>query len=219
MLWSSFSISTAGSAIVGLLWGVFVRKTYDLMLILNCILAGLVSITAPCAVVEPWAALLIGMIGGLVYIGSSKLVKLMDIDDPLDAGAVHGFCGMWACLAVGIFGEDQNVLKSYTYDNDAIASGEQLGVQCVGVLVILAWTLGTSAAMFLAIKYIPGIGIRVSDEEEKAGLDISEHGLNCSQLAKMGASKMKDKGMEVTPPPEKKDFEAVEMQKPAEANV
>jgi len=182
------TISTAGSAIVGLFWGVLFRKTYDLMLILNCILAGLVSITAPCAVVEPWAALLIGMIGGLVYIGSSKLIKRMDIDDPLDAAAVHGFCGAWACISVGIFGEDQNVLKSYGYDNGAISSGQQLGVQVVGVICILVWTLGTSVIMFMAIKYIPGIGMRVAEVEEKAGLDISEHGLNCAVLATKGYS-------------------------------
>ena len=66
---------------------------------------GLVSITAGCSVVMPWAAVVIGVVGGMVYLGASALVKKCKIDDPLDAGAVHGFGGIWGMLAVGFFAE------------------------------------------------------------------------------------------------------------------
>jgi len=149
---------------------------FNLTTALNSVIAGLVSVTAPCSVIEPWAAAVIGVVGAFVFLGSSKLLVKLHIDDPLDAAPLHGFCGIWGVLSVGIFGTDANALfAGYpNAPNTAFASGEQFLVQFIAVLCILTWTLGTSAITFLAIKHT--IGMRVSQEVEEAGLDISEHG-------------------------------------------
>ena len=74
--------------------------------IMNAILAGLVSITAPCNNVEPWAACIIGIIGSFVYIVSAKLMIKFKIDDPIEASQIHGFTGLWGCISVGFFDKD-----------------------------------------------------------------------------------------------------------------
>ena len=78
--------------------------------IMNAILAGLVAITAPCNHVDHWAASFIGLLGGVVYILSTKLMHKMKIDDPIEASQIHGFCGLWGVLAVGIFDRDSGLL-------------------------------------------------------------------------------------------------------------
>ena len=78
--------------------------TYDLIGASNGTLAGLVGITSACSVVEPWAALVIGLLSGLIYVGCSKfIVNVLKVDDPLDAAAVHGFCGFWGLIAAALF--------------------------------------------------------------------------------------------------------------------
>lgn len=84
-----------------LLFSIFVDKTWDVTLFMNGILAGLVSITGGCHVFEPWAAIAVGCIGGWVFPLASRLLTKMRIDDPLEAGAMHGGCGMWGLLSVG----------------------------------------------------------------------------------------------------------------------
>jgi len=85
----------------------------------NGILAGLVSVTAPCANIEPYAAFIIGLIGSIVYFFISKLVKIIKIDDPLDAFAVHYGAGMWGILSVGAFDLDYGFYYGH--------GGKQLG--------------------------------------------------------------------------------------------
>jgi len=149
------------------------EKHWDLLLSLNGVLAGLVSITAPCCLVEPWAAAVIGIIGGIIYIASSNLLKYLKIDDPLDACPIHGFCGLWGVISVGIFTTDENI--AWAYGGDAsYSTGEQLGVQILGGLAILLWTLGTSGILFFTLKALKVL--RVSEDVEEAGLDNSEHG-------------------------------------------
>merc|ERR1711937_146396 len=89
-------------------------KCFDVCGICNGILAGLVSITAPCGSVKPWEAVIIGFIGAFVYQGVSMLMQKVKIDDPLDAFAVHGACGLWGVLCNGIFGEGQGLLYGGT---------------------------------------------------------------------------------------------------------
>jgi len=71
--------------------------------LINAILAGLVAVTASCNNVELWASAVIGMIGCIIYLISDKILKRMQIDDPIEASQIHGFCGYWGCLAVGVF--------------------------------------------------------------------------------------------------------------------
>lgn len=185
---SKVAVTTTIAAAVACLTAAFLSKVlsgkFDLATGLNGVIAGLVSITAPCPVVDPWAAAVIGFVGAFVYIGSDKLMLKFHIDDPLQACPLHGFCGIWGCLAVGIFGTDAKLQAAgYPNVNDAFASGEQFAVQVVGVIAILAWTLGTSLITFYGIHYT--IGMRVTAQEEEEGLDASEHGAQSYTMAKL----------------------------------
>ena len=179
------TIAAAAGAIVATFLSKIITGTYDISLGLNGVLAGLVSITANCSVVDPWHAIFIGSIGAIfLFIGHYALFKLK-IDDPCDACVVHGLCGFWGLLATGIFCTDANVNyaaypNSYTNAagetviNDACKSAEQFGVQIVGGLAIFAWTAATAGLTFVVVNLT--IGMRVSDEIEDMGLDASEHG-------------------------------------------
>jgi Amt family ammonium transporter len=140
----------------------------------NGTLGGLVGITAGCSVVEPWAALIIGVISGFIVTLSSAFIEYLKIDDPLDAFSVHGACGLWACIAVGLFCTD-----GYSYNQNSEAGlfygggGTLLGVQIVGVICEIAWVVPVTAAVFLPLKFT-GL-LRVSLEEERLGLDAVEH--------------------------------------------
>jgi len=169
------TISAAMGAITTMVYSRVVLGNYKLTLCLNGVLAGLVSITAPCSVVEPWAAMMIGIIGSIVYVMASNTVKACGIDDPLDAFAVHGACGVWGVLSVGIFATQSNISRTYGFDNNAVQSGNQFRNQLIGVLVIAGWTTVTSSIIFFGLKFA-GL-LRVSEEEEKVGLDASEHGV------------------------------------------
>jgi len=172
------TLSAAGAIWSAVIYQVARRQPYDLSLCANATLAGLVSITAGCAVVDPWASFVIGMIGGLVFIASSALLKRLQIDDPCDASPIHGFCGLWGCLAIGIFGTDKNAeFAGYVGSAggfEPIQKGEQFGVQLAGSLAIMAWTIGCALALFLTINYT--MGLRVDEDTELEGLDASEHG-------------------------------------------
>jgi Amt family ammonium transporter len=173
---TTISAAAAGSAVI--LFQKVTQVPYDLGQVGNGILAGLVSITAACAVVEPWAAMCIGVIGALVYLGAAKLLLVLQIDDPVEAAPIHGFCGAWGVLAVGIFGTDKNAAFAGYVGSaagyDVFKGGEQFGVQIVGVLSIIAWTVVNAGLLFFLIHST--IGLRVSSEMEMEGLDESEHG-------------------------------------------
>ncbi len=138
----------------------------------NGTLAGLVAITAGCAVVAPWAAVVIGGLAGLVLIWAEGFVeKTLKVDDPVGAIAVHGFCGIFGVLMVGVFADG-------TYGDISgliVGNFSQIGIQALGALVIMAWSLGTGFAMFALLK--SSMGLRASDEEQAEGLDMAEHGL------------------------------------------
>jgi ammonium transporter, Amt family len=138
----------------------------------NGALAGLVGITAGCAVVAPWAAAIIGLLSGFVLMWAEKFVeRTLKVDDPVGAIAVHGFCGFFGLIMVGIFADG-------TYgDISGLIVGNvgQLITQLIGALVLAAWALVMGFAMFAIIKY--AIGLRASDEEQVKGLDVTEHGM------------------------------------------
>lgn len=138
----------------------------------NGSLAGLVAITAPCAVVAPWAAVVIGGLAGFVLIWAEKFVeRTLKVDDPVGAIAVHGFCGLFGVLMVGVFADG-----TYAGVSGLIAGNfSQIGIQALGAATILAWSLGTGFAMFALLK--SSMGLRASDEEQADGLDMAEHGL------------------------------------------
>ena len=148
---------------------------YDLTMCMNGCLGGLVGITAGCSVCEPWAALVIGIISGFVYVLSSKLLVMLKIDDAVDAIPVHFFNGMWGCLATGIFASPRLTEIAYKghsaglfYDN-----GKLLVVEIFGILFILVWTVGIMTPFFFVLNFL-GM-FRVDPLEEQVGLDISHH--------------------------------------------
>ena len=144
---------------------------FDVMAPLNGILAGLVSITAGCAVVTPQGALGVGVIGGLVYMFSSSLLKKLRIDDPIDAFSVHGACGIWGVIATGFFG-----VKEYICDDtkpNCITITGQTAMQVVGVLFIIVWTTLLSVVLFAVLKLIRCL--RAREHAEIRGLDLDHH--------------------------------------------
>ena len=136
----------------------------------NGALAGLVGITAGCAYVDPWAAVVIGLLAGVIMIAGVHLIKLvLKVDDPVGAISVHGICGAWGLLAVGIFATGHNDVEGLIAGN-----AEQLVPQIIGLLVAAAWGLGAGFILFKALDMT--MGLRASEEEEMQGLDVPEHG-------------------------------------------
>lgn len=144
------------------------KNRYDVGSLCNGILAGLVSITGVCDRVDPWAAFLIGLLGGIIYVLSCKLLDILNIDDPIEASPVHGFCGIWGLIAVGIFDTEYGLISS----NEQ--KGHFFGIQLLGCLIIVAWVAVLSLAFFLPTKALRML--RVPLIEEVIGLDIAEMG-------------------------------------------
>jgi len=145
---------------------------------LNGALAGLVAITAGTANVEPLGAIFIGLIAGPVLVYGLELVeKVLRVDDPVGAIAVHGLNGVWGTIAIGLFAAPAPGGMTGMGEIAGLFYGgglSQLGIQLVGTLVISAWAFTTMAILFYLMKVT--IGIRVSTQEELEGLDLSEHG-------------------------------------------
>ena len=137
-------VNTTMAGAMGGITATFIYKgifgIYDISMGLNGVLAGLVSITANCHVVEPWHAIFIGIIGGILLLLGHFLLLKLRIDDPCDAAVVHGICGTWGLWASGMFCIDSNVqYAGYPNKNTACKSAEQFGLQVVGSLAIFAW--------------------------------------------------------------------------------
>lgn len=168
---TNLAAATGGIMAMIVVWRMFGKP--DLSMAMNGALAGLVAITAPCAFVDPWAAIVIGGIGGLLVVGGVVLLDKLRIDDPVGAFPVHGINGIWGTLAVGIFGQ-----KALGLANEGLIYGggfSQLGIQALGVFCVAGFILLTMGAVFKVIDST--IGLRVSREEELRGLDIGEHGM------------------------------------------
>jgi len=167
--------AAAGGLTVLFIDKVIGSKTWDVGQLCNGILAGLVSITAGCAAVYPYAALLMGFLGAFVYKGASLFVlRLCKVDDPLDAFAVHGACGFWGVIAAALF-----AISEFTGGTNGLFAGgdncgDYLAAGLIFCLADIAWTGSWSVIMFLPLK-LAGL-LRVSAEVEEAGMDISKHG-------------------------------------------
>ena len=176
------AVTTTLAAAAGGLTNLFLHyalsHVYDVGEMCNGVLAGLVSITSACAVVEPWAAVVIGLIGAFVYTGGSFLLVKLEIDDAVNATPVHYFAGAWGLLAPALFARPYNMRAAYGNADRAgliyTGDGSMLACQVVALLLITAWVAATMTPFFLLMK---ALGIfRVSREFEEAGLDESKHG-------------------------------------------
>ena len=151
----------------------------------NGALAGLVSITAPVGAVDPWAAFVIGLVGGVIVVYSVLAFDSIKIDDPVGAISVHGTCGIWGTLSIGLFAKYDDAFLGR--DDAGLFYGgglDQLIMQLVMVLIVIAWVGITSFILFGALKAT--LGLRVSEEEEVTGLDVAEHGSSGYGLEAVG---------------------------------
>ena len=169
LLAGSAGVVGAGAAI----W----RKTgsMDVGMAGNGALAGLVSITAGTGTMTFAGAVVVGLIGGVVVVYSVMFIERRGIDDPVGAVSVHGVCGAWGTLAIGLFAKHDDAFLGR--DDAGLFYGggiDQLAVQAIGVVIVAVWVLATSAILFKVLAST--VGLRVSVEEEMAGLDIVEHG-------------------------------------------
>jgi Amt family ammonium transporter len=170
---ATVAVTTTLSAAAGSIAAMFTAWLYpvygrpDPGMTLNGALAGLVGITAGTANVSNLGAVIIGLVAGVIVVLSIVGFEKAGIDDPVGAISVHGVAGIWGVLAVGLF----DITGGGLFYGDGISL---LGTQAVGVLAIVAWTFVTSTIVFRVIKAT--IGLRVSAEEELAGLDRIEHG-------------------------------------------
>jgi Amt family ammonium transporter len=162
------NLAAAGGAITALFtsWALF--KKPDGSMALNGALAGLVAITAGCANVSPVGALLIGLFAGIIVVYSVLFIdRVLKVDDPVGAVSVHGVCGAFGTLAVGLFAVDGGLFYG--------GGLELLGIQALGIGAAFVWAFGLGLVLFKIISAT--VGLRVSEQEELQGLDINEHGM------------------------------------------
>ncbi|EQB35194.1 ammonium transporter [Virgibacillus sp. CM-4] len=148
-------------------------KRVDTSLSLNGVLGGLVGITAGCAEISLGGSIAVGLISGIILVeGIHLLDTKLRIDDPVGAITVHGICGIWGTLAIGLFSTSTGLF----YGNGFT----QLVIQGIGVAAVIAWTMITLGVFLFIVKQFTSL--RVSEEEEIAGLDFAEHGSNAYEL-------------------------------------
>jgi Amt family ammonium transporter len=163
------SLAAAAGGVAAFFVAYAMFRSYDLSMVLNGILGGLVGITAGADQMSGMDAILIGAIAGVIIPFSIVFFdKTLKLDDPVGATSVHGICGIWGTLAVGIFGD--------------MAGGGQLVTQLIGVAAIGAFSFVTAFGIMGALKAV--MGIRVDEEEEIKGLDIGEHDMHAYTLSK-----------------------------------
>ncbi len=186
------TIAPSVALLVAMIYTWIRNKKPDLVMSMNATLAGLVGVTAGCSNVDIIGALVIGVVSGFLVMGATWLLEhVLHLDDCVGAVPVHFANGIWGIIAVGLFDVDDGLFYS--------GNASLLGVQCLGIIAILAWTAVCMTIFFAAIKYIPVMikyktvnlaevtayagtwnGLRCNAEEELVGLDISEHGLTSS---------------------------------------
>ena len=193
---SLVATNTSISASIGGLIVLFVQSLIDkfskknnhthfsVVAMVNGILAGLVAITASCGNVTMYASFIIGLVGGLVYIGFSELVLKLKVDDPLDAFAVHYGAGLWGVLCVGLFDLDQGLF----YSGNILF----FFIQVLGCVVITAWSALWAFVIFFSLSKCKIL--RITKEEELEGIDNVEHGGNAYHITE----KQNNKSVELT---------------------
>jgi Amt family ammonium transporter len=158
-------------------------KTWDVSFTVNGFLAGLVAITCPCYWVSPTGAIMLGGIAGVIVVVAVDVLEWLKIDDPIGAVPVHGICGIWGTLSLGLFACGQyGATGPLAPDNSAPLTGLFYGggmtvltAQAIGSLIITSATFGVALVMMYAVKAL-GV-LRVEEEGELQGLDLFEHGV------------------------------------------
>ncbi|GLB58962.1 ammonium transporter [Cytobacillus sp. NCCP-133] len=168
------NLAAGAGAVAALIISWMVMGKSDVPTMLNGALAGLVAITASCAFVDTWASVVIGLVAGIQVFYSVRFFERKKIDDPIYALSVHGAAGIWGTLSTGFFATPELA----TVGKPGLFYGggfEQLGVQFMGVAVSGLYAFAVSFIILAIAKKLMG-GLRVTEEEEIMGLDLSEHG-------------------------------------------
>ncbi len=171
------AIAAAVGAVIAMYWISFRSGKPDPGMMVNGMLAGLVAITAPCAFVAPWAAALIGALASVIVIEAAMFIERKGVDDPVGAIAVHGVGGIFGVLCVGVFsngkyGGGWNGSKVTGVKGLLYGDAGQLGAQLVGALVICTVIFGVAYTFFKVQNSMTKGGIRSSEAEELAGVDL-----------------------------------------------
>ncbi len=171
------NLAASAGAIAALFLSWWLQGKPDVGMAGNGALAGLVAITAGTAFVDAWASVVIGLLAGAIVVLSVMGIDRLRLDDPVGAVSVHGVCGIWGTLAVGLFAAPELTSDIGLGQAGLFLGGgfEQLGVQALGSLATVVWTGLTCLILFYGIKFT--IGLRADVAEELDGLDISEHGM------------------------------------------
>ncbi|MDO8588378.1 MAG: ammonium transporter [Armatimonadota bacterium] len=173
-------LASASGAAAAVAYMLIKMRKPDPTMAANGMLAGLVAITAPCAFVTPGEAFIIGAVAGVLVCAGVSLLDKIHVDDPVGAVAVHGMNGLWGVVAVGLFADGTygGGLNGVAHTVTGLFHGGgfgQLGAQLIGVMTLGIWAFGASFVFFTLQKKI--MGIRVSKEDEIAGLDMPETGV------------------------------------------
>ena len=167
----------AGAGVLGAMLTIYLlTRTFDIGMTANGAIAGLVAITAPSGYVEYWAAPIIGLVAGIVVVCGVILIDRV-LDDPVGALSAHGLAGIWGTLACGLFTAPRLAEYNAVGKPGLVYTGSfaQLGAQALGVAAAFLFVFAASFAVFYLIKKT--YGLRVTEEQEEAGLDITEHGM------------------------------------------
>ncbi|MDH5421521.1 MAG: ammonium transporter [Acidimicrobiia bacterium] len=168
-------LAAAAGAVAAMAANWAMDKKPDVSMAANGLLAGLVAVTAPVGAIEVWAAVVIGAIGGLIVVFSVKFIDRLKVDDPVGAISVHGVVGTFGTLSIAFFAKYDDAFLGREDAGLFYGGGlDQLWTQLIFVVVHFLFVVTTTGLLFLAIKAL--IGLRVSEEEELAGLDVMEHG-------------------------------------------
>jgi Amt family ammonium transporter len=179
---TTLAACSAGLVAMAVAYGM--SKSWDISFTVNGFLAGLVAITCPCYWVSPGGAILLGAVAGVVVVAGAELLEYLRIDDPIGAVPVHGLCGIWGTLSLGLFASGQyGATGPFAADNSAPLKGlfygggmTLLSAQFIGSAIT---TVSTFAVAMVVMKAVNAFGLlRVEHEGEVRGLDLFEHGIS-----------------------------------------
>lgn len=172
-----------GGGVAGMLLSYVVNKRkYIVFDMVNSVLSSLVSVTASCAAIRPWEAIIIGAVGAMLTLACGPIMNFLKIDDPVGAFVVHGIGGVWGMIAVGLF-VDIDTIEDVTRGRAGLFHGGGfylLGVQLLAIVAIFAWSGITSFITLWIIRR--AIGLRMSEHDEKLGADFIEHGIDKDRI-------------------------------------
>ena len=171
------NLAAAAGGVSGAITSWLVLRKPDISMMLNGVLAALVAVTAASGFVAPWAAVLIGLVSGVIAVVGVLAVERIGIDDPIGAVAVHGVSGVWGTVATGLFAVPALAATLKTGQGGFVYTGSlhQVWVQLLGLAAVGTFTFSASFGCLWTMKRL--WGIRVEEETETAGLDVSEHGM------------------------------------------